>query len=541
MLDTSCLIGRASSRPPAQCCLRFVTIFARQTPIPVILHLWKRLLENGEPALHQFLALGWLLSNRKLLLATPRDDIPEAVTRLRFQSTGMVDSVFEAALALRRLTPRLFCDTLGKVCYNETEGTVFDNGRHGRQGTLDLRVSLLGSLREKGVVQVDAAQLAEILVASPRRRISSSKPTTTSPSDINAMTEGNNSRDWVGSGYGGRFVLVDCRSLGNTKNSASDANLEELAGIVDGVEAGSRVVWIRLDPEGYLGRESTTVAQMLRDYLGPFEPRVGTNGHVSFDARRYYLDATDDADGESSTHVCFIGSTHISGDSMSNGSDAEAAAISPAYRLAQIASLVCFIPRVCVLDGGFAALQDAITAHKSGEFRAGLSAGAPGSPAQGDHVHTGTDDCGDAVVVASATDVVGVDLEQKSDKETEAMSPPHDGDQHDPEESLGSKATGTPRGNSEVNGSTGQGGSAPPRRAMATPAHSFERKLSRLVSKRRISEPFRVYAAKSADDMGRALRSLPATAGKPLEVRRNEGKYFYIGAPLRISPGWLKT
>lgn len=482
-----------------------------------------------------------------LLLATPRDDIPEVVTRLRFQSTGMVDSVFKAALALRRLTPRLFCDTLGKVCYKGMEGSDADDGRQGRQGELNFRVSLLRSLREKGVVQADAGQLAEILLASPRRRLSSSKATMTSPSDINAMAEGDNSRDWVGNGYGGRFVLVDCRGLVNTKSSASDAIPEELAEIVDGVEVGSRVVWLRLDPEECLARESTAVAQMLRDYLGPFEPRVGANGRLSFEARRSSLDATDGVDGESSTHVCFIGSQTVStvaGDWVSDSSDAGAAATSPAYRLAQTASRVCSIPRVCVLDGGFAALQDAITARRSGEFRAALSAGVLGSPAQRDYTHTGTDDGGDAVVVASSPAVVGVDLRQEGDKETEkvATSPRHNGEQHDPEVSPGTKAAGTtPLGISEVNGSTGQGGSAPPRRAMATPAHSFERKLSRLVSKRRISEPFRVYAAKSADDMGRALRILPATAGKPLEVRRNGGRHFVHRRPLEDLPAVVES
>lgn len=50
------------------------------------------------------------------------------------------------------------------------------------------------------------------------------------------------------------------------------------------------------------------------------------------------------------------------------------------------------------------------------------------------------------------------------------------------------------------------------------PSQGLERKASRLAGKRRISEPFRVYAAKSADEMGGALRSLPLAASKPFEV-----------------------
>ena len=114
--------------------------------------------------LHQFLALAWLVSNRLLLMKTSRDDVPATITRLKMMSEDTVDVVFGAALALQRVTPRRVCRVLREACYGAGGGAPAERevSRHG----VNLRVSMLEGLRTAGVVMVDAAQVAEIILAS---------------------------------------------------------------------------------------------------------------------------------------------------------------------------------------------------------------------------------------------------------------------------------------------------------------------------------------------------------------------------------------
>lgn len=118
--DTGIVSWRSScvARIPA----RFVTVFARQTPIPTLLRFWERLVQYGDPLLHQFLALAWLLRNRRVLLETRIDDVPEAVSRLRLQSEEDLKIMWEMAVELRRSTPQMVCEILQSLCYEKDWG-----------------------------------------------------------------------------------------------------------------------------------------------------------------------------------------------------------------------------------------------------------------------------------------------------------------------------------------------------------------------------------------------------------------------------------
>lgn len=571
-----------------------MALFARQSSIPVILHLWQRLVEYGDPLLHQFLALAWLLSNRGVLLETPPEDVPKAVTGLRLQSAEIVDVVFSAAIALRRSTPRLFCDVLRKACYEVAEESAPELA--GRGGGGASRVSLLGGLKATGIILADAGQVAEILSAQfplmqnaavdtfdPRGQ---STAVLSAGDDAAAAEREDSSKGWGTGGDGGRFVLVDCRARDGTLPGA-----DNIAASVHEKTASGGVSWRRIDPVGCFGNDSAAVAELLREFSGscgaggeensPEGQCAGHTGPCHIDGESGVTVASGDSnatDGgacldsggrsgaapatlapsftpspsrqaaKTTTHVCFIGaggdeSVAPAGSWSSGATAAAAAAACPAYRLARAASRL--LPRVCVLDGGFAALDDAIRRRGLEAPRKSESSGcAPGSssrevggadksawPPRRRHEETNGEasapvgPLGDALGVgntrastpapASNGDVV----EQSGSGAGKALAA---GQPSERPHSLAATASMSPgSASSKPAGPAGAGGAGVPMPPTPTTmsAYSFDRKLSRLTSNSRISEPFRVYAAKSADDMGRALRSLPVVAGKPLEVR----------------------
>ncbi|CAM9679111.1 unnamed protein product, partial [Choristocarpus tenellus] len=95
----------------------FVTVFARHTPTPQLLDLWERLVKTGEPVLVQFLAVGWVVTNRQLLLETNCDYVPETITRMCIGSLQDVDHLWAAAAEIRAATPCHYERHVELLCY----------------------------------------------------------------------------------------------------------------------------------------------------------------------------------------------------------------------------------------------------------------------------------------------------------------------------------------------------------------------------------------------------------------------------------------
>lgn len=282
--------------------------------------------------------------------------------------------------------------------------------------------------------------------------------------------------------------------------------------------------------------------------------------------------------GLAATHVCFIGSREVgelrngNGKVPGKGKLSTAADHAAAVRLARAAAR-SGLARACILEGGFSAFEDALVRRVAAEQKRNtkpesLSSAAMLSSAKSSTpVGTTTPPSkagsvammkGGSVVVASATPATAALVEAPTTADAAAgtaaaveaaveaaaagptphfnnnltirpqgplgglarsrKSPPAGttkpavGKGHPPE--IGARRLMTSTSAQPIAG--GGAGNADPRRTVS------ERRLSslaRTMSSSKISEPFRLYAAKSADDMGRALRSLPATAGKPLEVK----------------------
>ncbi|CAM9421191.1 unnamed protein product [Laminaria digitata] len=540
----------------------FVTLFARQTPVPILLHLWQRLIEYGDPVLHQFLALAWLVSNRLLLLETSRDDVPATVTRLKMQSEDTVDVVFRAAVALRRLTPRRVCHVLREACYGGGEGTALAEREVSRQDTTNVRVSMLEGLRTAGIVMVDAAQVAEILLASSPTGAAGTRGGSRGGGEAAESKEG---LSWGAAGSGGRFVLLDCRPQGTSTAAAAFSETAETEAVIEAREKGAErgeVIWRRIKPEFFLGEKFAALAELLREVSAPAlgvgaeEGRelsdIGreANGHSSADeSAAGAAIAGGGAGGGAATHVCFVGTGKRGG--KGGGGRANDATVPaagpPECRLARAASRSCLTSHVCVLEGGFPALEAALRQRTSegGNAQSGVvtplvsggvvdgvvdalaSSASPREEVKSDASTLGAGGesfprlggkgigLGDATnVAADAVSIVEqLEVLTAATAATAGGSPARVSSQSSPGKTApsGSLASGGTPSASEARGVP-----LPPP-LVTTLVQPLDRKMGRLASSSKISEPFRAYAAKSADEMGRGLRSLPLTASRPLE------------------------
>lgn len=567
-------------------------------PVPAVLHLWRRLAEHGEPVLVQFLALALLVRSRRVLLDAPREDVLEAVTRLRLATVEGVEGLFGEALALRESTPRLFCDLLRRACYSDggriAERTAAPDhaaadvspGRQenerGESGSVDatiatvakFRACLLGSLRATGVLTVDADQVAEILLAKP------SAPGAAAAAPVHK--EDRRHTDAAARVHG-RFVLVDCRppqvlERGGDGRGSGGAFSGGVCSVGEKVGAcGRHVTWRRIDPTDSFAKQVGAVSELLRECCGGRERREGKRPPVSpvkaigFDAESSSCrngvfeevsvqhgaagvasgsnvvsaqregasngvaanDATlSSSGGDTATHVCFIGMGGLDDSSGGPGPSfaspaeaAEARASAPEFRLSRVASLTCLTPHVCVLDGGFPALdqalcrrgfenrrRDASTAGVDDEEQPIADVGQPPFGAG----HGSTELPKEEAAVAAAMGSGGTADEARGGP----PRPAADGGDDYIATGVDKIAPGTPAGGSSPNltspagGGGGDGDPVP----LSAFSRGLERKASRLAGNRRISEPFRLYAAKSADEMALGLRSLPLSASKPLEV-----------------------
>lgn len=529
--------------------------------------------------LHQFLALAWLVSNRLVLLETSRDEVPATITRLKMKSEDTVDVVFGAALALRRLTPRRVCHVLKEACYGGRESGAPAEREVSRQ-RVNLRVSMLEGLRTAGIVMVDAAQVADIILASSPTGTAGNGGGSRGGGEAAESKEG---LSWGAAGNGGRFVLLDCRPQGAAAaTAATSSGTAEMEAALEAREKGAErggVIWRRIKPEDYLGEKSTALAELLREVSAPgLGVRAGegrelsdigrligveASGHRSVDKRTAAAAATGngstapcggDADcggggsGSAATHVCFVGTGKRGG--KGGGGRTYGAAVAavgpPEGRLALAASRSCLTSHVCVLEGGFPALEAALRKRSSERGNAPLKSGAvsplvsggvvdapapSASPQEGvgsdaSRVGGGVESFprsgseGIDLCDASYVAVTGVSVAGQSEVGTAAAaaaegSPSRESSQSYP---LKTATSGSLTPGGTRNASEESGVPLPPP-LVTTPVQTLERKMSRPASSSKISESFRAYAAKGADEMGRGLRSLPLTASRPLEVR----------------------
>lgn len=281
------------------------------------------------------------------------------------------------------------------------------------------------------------------------------------------------------------------------------------------------------------------------------EKRTGSDTASSFTAPTT-------AAGLPVTHVCFVGAGGGRG-AWERGQ----LAADPAVRLARAAAR-SGLARVCVLDGGFASFEEALarrtTCHSRGVEK---GAGVPHASRSSDSDPGSSPDMATVKVPLSPAKKTTLSTSPDPDPDSEvkdvsghlpdeqpttgAASPGSSlGSDRDtvmprPHESTPSPSMAGPRANgddpttkepptmnpgqSRPRAETSpemaaQDSSTMPQTASAEPTRAPERRVYRISSSSRIREPFRVYASKSASDMGRALRALPASAGKPLEVSR---------------------
>lgn len=546
-------------------------------------------MEYRDPVLHQFLALAWLLFNRRLLLETSRDDVPETLSKLRLQSTEIVQRVLAFAVELQRATPRRFCSTLRAICYDGKGG---NGGGDGESRTR--RISLLGGLKATGMVLVDADQVAETLLSREGPVGDGSSRETdvacenrggiggggTAAAAAAAAAPGDESKDWGASRCWDRWILVDCRPSAATSSSDTQA----AAALT---KTASGVSWRRIDSAEWFGSETIAIVKLLEE----FAEGTGREGRISGGAgvcgnrsRRRSSNggalsaASPQSEHSVDTHMCFIGA----------GGEGEAAAGDAELRLARAASRSCLVTQVCVLEGGFWAFDEALRNRGAELGRRPASAGGD-SAATG--VTDGVDDlttvsaekkrqwvadeaivCPNSVAESDAaswpnsvvTVGFGHGAEERARDEGGAVaeavaapaaermasstpiSPPSTAKNPPVAEGFplrGVRSSSNPVEGREVpsppepvktpansfkNAGTEKGGVIVPPRLIMTHAHSIDRKISRLASSNKVSEPFRVYAAKSTDEMGQALRSLPTAASKPLEVREGEWGYLCL-------------
>ena len=84
----------------------FITLFARKTPINIVLCLWDIMLQLGDPINLIFIAVAFLCSYREEILLHSNESLPQRLVSLCFQSEEHVKAVTSNALRLKLLTPR---------------------------------------------------------------------------------------------------------------------------------------------------------------------------------------------------------------------------------------------------------------------------------------------------------------------------------------------------------------------------------------------------------------------------------------------------
>lgn len=292
--------------------------------------------------LHQFLALAWLLSNRKLILDKCQDEVPKTLSKLHMRSVKNVDDVFQSAVELCNLTPRLFSRMFKTLCY---DGEELDRGglvggvhvgpygehrrkrqeQHKRQGRVTSpreRVSILRGMEASGIILADADQVAEILLShAPLLAATASADHTSTCSgnkggvDAGVRRENNALDNPVDGGQdrsvrdvtpdGCRFVFVDCRSQSERANGAASAatdvflpNSPEIA-VGEDMKAGdvglNYVLWRRIDPVECLGIETIAVTDILREFSCQSPPQAEQSPERAGEREEEFLSGARDA------------------------------------------------------------------------------------------------------------------------------------------------------------------------------------------------------------------------------------------------------
>jgi len=166
----------------------FVTLFARTTPIEVILNLWDRYIQEDYNAVHQFVVLAFILHHRQLLLSTHEEYVPETLTRLAWLNRSDATSVWEKAQSLMKQTPASFYTALEALCYDPTTPPA-------------IRAQIIQRLQTFSCMQISASDVADSLLSFPLQPAYSSSSSTFSWKQ----------RRRVHGKPHCRFLLIDCR------------------------------------------------------------------------------------------------------------------------------------------------------------------------------------------------------------------------------------------------------------------------------------------------------------------------------------------
>lgn len=82
----------------------FITLFARKTPIHIVLSLWDIMLQLGDPIHIVFIAVSFICSFRDEIL-TANESLPQKLVSLCFKSEDHVLEISNRAALLKRQTP----------------------------------------------------------------------------------------------------------------------------------------------------------------------------------------------------------------------------------------------------------------------------------------------------------------------------------------------------------------------------------------------------------------------------------------------------
>lgn len=98
----------------------FVTLFARRSPVNIVLYLWDLILQNNRPHLILFIGLAFLSWHDALLRSIDKEYLPETLVRLNLQTYQDVHEIFLLALGFEANTPASIISDINKLCFDST-------------------------------------------------------------------------------------------------------------------------------------------------------------------------------------------------------------------------------------------------------------------------------------------------------------------------------------------------------------------------------------------------------------------------------------
>lgn len=99
----------------------FLTLFSRTLPLPHVLRLWDILIAVDDPAFTFYIGICLLRKNRDLFLSCSREELPEKVKNLKFNTEDEIDLILKNALELYNQAPRSILRYLRLCCVSSIE------------------------------------------------------------------------------------------------------------------------------------------------------------------------------------------------------------------------------------------------------------------------------------------------------------------------------------------------------------------------------------------------------------------------------------